>query len=131
APNRESTLAPGELITTIVVPAGPWTRRSKYLKVRDRESYEFALASAAVALQLEGDTVREARVALGGVATVPWRATAAENALRGQQLDEAAARAAAAAEFEAAQSYAHNGFKIPLGRRTLVRALLETAAMAL
>lgn len=72
-PQVETTLAPGEPITAILVPAGGWTRRSHYVKVRDRDSYQFAVTSAAVALELgEGDTIREARIALGGVASVPW-----------------------------------------------------------
>ncbi|MBV8145303.1 MAG: xanthine dehydrogenase family protein subunit M [Gammaproteobacteria bacterium] len=129
-PHIQHSLAPGELITYIDVPAGPWTRRSRYVKVRDRESYEFALASAAVALQLEGEMVREARVALGGVATVPWRAREAEEVLRGAVLDESLAQRAAAAAFAAAAPRGHNAFKIPLGRETLVRALLEARSMS-
>jgi xanthine dehydrogenase YagS FAD-binding subunit len=128
-PNVETTLAPGELITTIAVPAGPWTRRSRYLKIRDRESYQFALASAAVALHLDGDVVRVARIALGGVATVPWRSPEAEAALQGRALDETTARAAAEAAFQGARARKHNAYKIPLGKRTLERALLETARM--
>ena len=107
----------------------PWARRSLYLKIRDRESYAFALASAAVALDLDGDNVREARIALGGVATVPWRAKAAEEALQGKTLDEASAGAAADAAFAGAEPRQHNAFKIELGKRTLVRALLETRDM--
>jgi xanthine dehydrogenase YagS FAD-binding subunit len=124
-PHIETQLAPGELITAILVPAAPWTRRSLYLKVRDRESYDFALASAAVALDLDDGVVREARIALGGVATVPWRAREAEAALVGQPLDEQSAEAAAEAAFAGAHPREHNSYKVPLGRRTLVRALLE------
>jgi xanthine dehydrogenase YagS FAD-binding subunit len=86
-PERETVLRPGDLITSFTVPAGAWTQRSLYLKVRDRESYEFALASAAVALQLEGDRVITARIALGGVAYRPWRAHEAEAALAGRSVD--------------------------------------------
>jgi xanthine dehydrogenase YagS FAD-binding subunit len=125
----ETTLAPGELITFIDVPAGPWTRRSRFVKVRDRESYQFALASAAVALHLEGPVVREARIALGGVATVPWRAREAEAVLAGKPLDEALAVRAAEAAFAGARTRRHNEFKVPLGKQTLVRALLEAQAM--
>jgi xanthine dehydrogenase YagS FAD-binding subunit len=100
-PNIETSLVPGEMITSITVPSGPWTRRSLYLKVRDRESFEFALASAAVALDIDDGVVREARIALGGVATVPWRAREAEAALRGRRLDEASAEIAAEAAFAA------------------------------
>lgn len=128
-PHRETRLGPGEIITAIDVPAGPWTRRSLYLKIRDRESFAFALASAAVALDIADGTVREARIALGGVATVPWRARAAEAALKGKPLDEAAAEAAAQAAFASARPQRHNAFKVDLGRRTLVRALLQTATM--
>ncbi|TPI28938.1 xanthine dehydrogenase family protein subunit M [Mesorhizobium sp. B3-2-1] len=128
-PNIETDLAADEVIVAIDVPLGAWSRRSRYLKIRDRESYAFALASAAVALEMDGDTVRQARIALGGVATVPWRARAAEDALRGNALDDKAARAAAEAAFADAKPREHNAFKIPLGKRTLVRALLETRDM--
>lgn len=128
-PHLETVLEPAELITAITVPAGPWTRRSLYLKIRDRESYAFALTSAAVALHMDGGTVREARVALGGVATVPWRAREAEEALRGRTLDEAAAVAAADAALFSAQAREHNAFKIPLAKQTIVRALLDAQRM--
>jgi len=129
-PQLETTLMPGELITAFVVPAAPWTRRSLYLKVRQRESYEFALASAAVALDLGDDRlVRGVRVALGGVATVPWRAQDAEAALLGKTLDEQAASAAADAAFVNAKPRGDNAYKVALGKRTLVRALLQAAAM--
>ncbi|RUU14683.1 xanthine dehydrogenase family protein subunit M [Mesorhizobium sp. USDA-HM6] len=128
-PHIETDLAADEIITAIEVPATPWARRSRYLKIRDRESYAFALASAAVALDLDGDSVREARIALGGVATVPWRAREAEAALQGKKLDEATARAAADAAFADAEPRRYNAFKVELGKRTLVRALLETRDM--
>jgi xanthine dehydrogenase YagS FAD-binding subunit len=128
-PHIETILHPGELITFIDVPAGPWTARSRYVKIRDRRSYQFALTSAAVALHLEGSTVREARIALGGVATVPWRARAAEELLRGKVLDEGLAKKAADAAFSDARARGQNAFKIPIGKQTLVRALLETQAM--
>jgi xanthine dehydrogenase YagS FAD-binding subunit len=99
------------------------------LKVRDRQSYEFALASAAVALDMNGAVVREARIALGGVATVPWRSLAAETTVRDKPLDEVSANAAAEAAFAEAQPLEHNAFKIALGKRTLVRALREAAAL--
>jgi xanthine dehydrogenase YagS FAD-binding subunit len=128
-PHIETSLEPGELITGFRVPAAAWTRRSLYLKVRDRESYEFALASAAVALDLDGETVREARIALGGVATKPWRAREAEAALKGKTLDEGIARYAASRAFAEAKATPDNGYKIELGQRTLVRALLDAAKM--
>lgn len=126
-PSVETTLEPGDLITGFFIPAGPWTRRSRYVKVRDRQSYEFALASAAVALDMNGDTVNEARIALGGVATKPWRARDAEAVLKGQLLDESIARKAADAAFANAVTYSGNDYKPELGKRTLVRALLQTA----
>jgi xanthine dehydrogenase YagS FAD-binding subunit len=128
-PDRETTLRPDELIVSFLVPAAAWTRRSVYLKVRDRESYEFALASAAVALDQEDGTVHNARIALGGVATVPWRATEAEALLRGKPVNEQNAAIAADAAFAAAKSHGHNDFKIELGKRTLSRALQQAAAL--
>lgn len=129
APNVETTLKPGELITGFHVPAGPWTKRSMYLKIRDRASFEFAAASAAVALDLDGGRVRAARIGLGGVAAKPWRSREAEAALVGQQISEQTAAAAADAAFSGARGHGHNDYKLKLGRRTLVRALLETARM--
>lgn len=128
-PNIETTLQPGDLIAGYRIPAGPWTRRSRYVKVRDRDSYQFAVTSAAVALDLDGDTVRDVRIALGGVATVPWRAREAEGILTGQRLNEAAAMKAAEAAFAGAVTQEHNAFKVPIGKETIVRALLETQAM--
>jgi xanthine dehydrogenase YagS FAD-binding subunit len=127
--NVETVLAPGDLITGFSVPAGPWTRRSLYLKIRDRQSYEFALASAAVALHMDGSEVREARIALGGVATIPWRCREAEDVLAGKILDETSAQAAARAAFADARPRTHNGFKVALGKATLVRALLQAAEL--
>ena len=129
APHIETTLLPGELITAFHVPAGPWTRRSLYVKVRDRESYAFAVASAVVALDLRGGVVAEARIGLGGVATRPWRAREAERLLRGRPLTEDTARRAAEAAFLGAVTHGENDFKPELGRRTVVRALLEAAAL--
>jgi xanthine dehydrogenase YagS FAD-binding subunit len=128
-PHVESTLAPGEILTAFVVPASRFSRRSLFLKIRDRESYEFALASAVVALDLSDGLVRDARIALGGVASVPWRATAAEAALKGHALDDTAKRVAADAAFRGAQTREHNAFKVELGKRTLMRAIDQTAAM--
>lgn len=129
-PEIETVLQPGELITGFLVPAGLWTRRSLYLKVRDRESYEFGLATAAVALATAPDgTVETVRIGLGGLAYKPWRAHAAEAALKGKRLDEGSAAAAARVEFEAATPNGENAFKVELGQRTLVRALLQAQAM--
>jgi xanthine dehydrogenase YagS FAD-binding subunit len=128
-PETETVLAPGELIIRFVVPAGPWTRRSTYLKIRDRQSYAFALASAAVALDMDGDRVRTVRIALGGVAYRPWRAHEAEAVLNGQPLTGATAAAAARAAFSGARPRAENAYKVELGQRTLVRALLQAGSL--
>jgi xanthine dehydrogenase YagS FAD-binding subunit len=131
-PEIETNLQPGELITRIHVPAAPWARRSRYIKIRDRESYDFALASAAVALDLAGDgVVRTARIGIGGLAAKPWRAHQAEAVLAGRVLDEAAVREAANAEFAAAVVHDGTRFKPELGRRTMMRALFEVARMEL
>lgn len=128
-PHIETTLLPGEIIVGFRVPVAAWTRRSLYLKIRDRESYEFALASAAVALDLTDGTVNAARIALGGVATRPWRSREAEAALNGNKVDEAAAKRAADAAFADARPRDGNRYKVELGKRTLVRALLQAAQM--
>ena len=128
-PQTETTLQPGDLITAFVVGGMPWARRSLYIKIRDRESYEFALASAAVALDLDGERAREVRIALGGVAALPWRAHEAEKLLKNQRLDDAALDAAADKAFAKARPQTHNAFKVELGKRTLKRALREAAAL--
>jgi xanthine dehydrogenase YagS FAD-binding subunit len=129
-PEIETVLQPGELITGFLVPAGAWTRRSVYVKVRDRESYEYGLATAAVALALQPDgAVEEVRIGLGGLAYKPWRAHAAEAALKGKRLDEAVAEHAAHIAFKDAAPNGENAFKIELGQRTLVRALLQAQAL--
>jgi xanthine dehydrogenase YagS FAD-binding subunit len=129
-PAKESVLSHGELIAAVELPPTPWLARSTYLKVRDRASYEFALASAAVALDLADDgTIRAARVAMGGVATKPWRAPEAERALAGRKADEAAFRAAGEAALAGARPGRHNGFKIELAKRTVTRALATAASL--
>ena len=128
-PHIETVLEADELITGFVVPAGPWTKRSTYVKVRDRQSYAYGLATAAVALHVEGGIVRDARIGLGGVAYKPWRAHEAEAALHGKKLDEDSAIAAARAAFAGAKPHGENAFKIDLGQRTLVRALLQANRM--
>lgn len=128
-PHIENTLQPGEIITGFLVPPGAWTPRSVYLKVRDRTSYEFAIASAAVALELDGDVIRQARIGIGGTAYSPWRAHEAEAALVGKPLTEAAADHAAQIAFTGAVTHGANHYKPELGRRTLVRALLQAKAM--
>jgi xanthine dehydrogenase YagS FAD-binding subunit len=130
-PERETVLRPDELITAFTVPPGPWTRRSLYLKVRDRESYEFGLATAAVALHVEGTRVLAARIGLGGLAYRPWRAHEAERSLTGQVLSENTAEEAARVAFAGAVTHGENVFKPALGRHTLVRALLQAQALVL
>ena len=128
-PHIETTLQPDELITAFLVPSLPWARRSLFLKIRDRESYEFALASAAVALDLDADMTRQVRIALGGVSAQPWRAREAEAMLTGRRLDDATLQAAADKAFANARPQAHNAFKIELGKRTLLRALRHARDM--
>lgn len=129
-PHIESVLHSGEMITGFMVPAGPWTKRSLYLKVRDRESYEFALSSAAVGLDIGSDgLVREARIGLGGMAYKPWRAHAAEAFLKGKRLDEGTAAAAGRMAMQGAATRSGNAFKTELGARTTERALLQAAKL--
>jgi xanthine dehydrogenase YagS FAD-binding subunit len=123
-PHIETVLSRDELILRIRVPTGPLGRASTYHKIRDRESYAFALASAAIALRMEGDTVREARIALGGVATRPWRARDAEQSLIGKPLTAEAARGAGEIAFKSARPGRDNQFKIELGTRTVADALM-------
>jgi xanthine dehydrogenase YagS FAD-binding subunit len=129
-PERETALEHGELITAVELTRSPLAARSHYLKVRDRASYEFALASAAVALEVKDGVIRAARLALGGVATKPWRATEAEKALVGQKPTEAVFAAAAKAALKDAKPQKYNGFKIELAQRTIVRALTTVGGMA-
>jgi xanthine dehydrogenase YagS FAD-binding subunit len=123
-PHIETTLQPGELILRIRVAKTRLGRASTYHKIRDRESYAFALASAAVALDMDGDTVRDARIAVGGLATRPWRARAAEQTLVGRALTAQAARAAGDAALAGARPGHGNGFRIELGARTVANALI-------
>lgn len=122
-PHLEHTLVPGELITEIRVPGGVYAARARYLKVRDRASYEFALVSAAAALDIEDGTIRTARVACGGVGTKPWRMRACEDALVGQTAGRAAYEAAARLAAQGARPLHHNHYKVELLPRTIVRAL--------
>jgi xanthine dehydrogenase YagS FAD-binding subunit len=125
-PHIETVLEPGEVIGAITVPTSAVMRRSHYLKVRDRASFEFAVVSAAVALEMDGARIRQARVALGGVGTKPWRVRQVESALVGAGLEPAALRRAASLAAEGARGYGHNDFKIELMQRAIVRAV-ETA----
>ncbi|MHA6798465.1 FAD binding domain-containing protein [Bounagaea algeriensis] len=124
-PEVENVLRPGELISEVLVPRLDWAARSTYVKVRDRQSYEFALCSAAVALDVQDAHVADVRVAVGGVATVPWRLPAVEDALRGAPATAESFDNAASAASEGAEPLSDNGFKVPLLKRTVVRALLE------
>jgi xanthine dehydrogenase YagS FAD-binding subunit len=127
-PNIENALEPGDLITYVTLPAPTAGARSYYLKLRDRASYEFALASAAVILDLDGTRIRRARIALGGVGTKPWRAEEAERLLTGKPAEEAHFKAAGLAALRSAKPYRENGFKIELAQRCVVRALTTAAA---
>ncbi|MFC4165816.1 FAD binding domain-containing protein [Teichococcus aestuarii] len=129
-PEAETALRPGEILTAILVPANRAGRTSCYAKVRDRESFAFAISSAAVALRMEGGRVAEARIALGGLSTTPWRATAAEALLRGRSLDESSMKEAAARAMDGADPRPGNAFKVELGRRTVEDALLRAARRA-
>jgi xanthine dehydrogenase YagS FAD-binding subunit len=124
-PQRDTVLASGELISGVEVPALPSTARSRYLKVRERTSFEFALVSAAVTLELDGRNIRSARIALGGVAHKPWRLTGAERALAGLVFERDAMAAAVHGAFASARPLEQNGFKIELAKRTVVQALLQ------
>ena len=128
-PQFDTNLKHGELITAIDLPAGAkvFAPNSYYLKVRDRASYAFALVSVAAGLQIENGTIRQARVALGGVAHKPWRAPEAEAVLTGAPINQQSFRRAAEAALEKARGYQHNSFKIELGRRAIVRALTTAA----
>lgn len=131
APERDNVLGRGDLIVAVEVPASPEGRASHYLKVRDRESYEFALVSAAAAVAIDGRRIRSARLALGGVAHKPWRLTAAEAALGGASLDDVdALRSAISRSFVDARPLAHNAFKIELAQRVALRALQIAGARA-
>ncbi|QIZ33459.1 xanthine dehydrogenase family protein subunit M [Saccharopolyspora sp. ASAGF58] len=124
-PEVETGLRPGELIGEVLVPRLDWAARSTYVKVRDRQSYEFALCSVAVALDVQDSRIADARVAAGGVATVPWRLPAVEDALRGAPATLAAFEDAASVAADGARPLPGNGFKVSLLKRTVVRALLE------
>ena len=130
APERETVLQHGELIVGVEVPASPFAARSRYLKVRGRASYEFALVSTAVAIELVDGTVSSARVALGGVAPKPWRARAAEEVLVGDRLDAAAIAAAGGVAVRGARPLRDNAFKVRLAERAVVRALSEIGGAA-
>jgi xanthine dehydrogenase YagS FAD-binding subunit len=128
APQRDTTLQDGEMVTAIELPERGFSAHHTYLKIRDRLSYAFALVSVAVGLELEGDTIADARLALGGVAHKPWRDPTAETALRGQSASQSTFARAADILLRDAKGYEHNKFKIDLARRAIVRALTQAAA---
>ena len=129
-PDQENQLNPGELITEIRVPRLSWARRSAYLKIRDRESYEFALASVAVALDVDANNVRDARVAVGGVGTKPWNLPKVRDALIGKPSNQHTFEAAAKLATEGAKPLRHNTFKVELVQKTIVRALMNLGGLA-
>ncbi|QNI32055.1 xanthine dehydrogenase family protein subunit M [Alloacidobacterium dinghuense] len=129
-PDKENALEPGELITHVTLPALPQGTRSHYLKLRDRASYEFDLASAAVVVQLSGGRIQHARVAMGGVGTKPWRSKEAEQALQGREANEHTLRSAAEAALKPAKPLRDNAFKVELAKRAIVRALQVTTQTA-
>ena len=128
-PDVETVLQPNELITAVELPPLSWAKRSHYLKVRDRTSYAFALVSVAAALNLEGDTIKDARIACGGIGTKPWRASEVESALIGQRAIAETYQTVAEILVRNAQPQQHNAFKVELAKRTLVRALSTVATM--
>ena len=127
-PQRETVLEPGDLITHVTLPAPVKGSKQLYLKLRDRASYEFALASAAIVISVAGKSVTRARIALGGVGTKPWRSQEAEAALVGQPADQANFRKAAEAAMRDAKPQTQNGFKIELANRCLTHALKMAVA---
>jgi xanthine dehydrogenase YagS FAD-binding subunit len=126
-PQRDTNLQPDEIVTAVELPAQGFARNYTYLKIRDRLSYAFALVSVAAALELDGGTIKEARLALGGVAHKPWRDQSAEAALRGQTASAATFADAADLILRDAKGFAHNAFKIELARKVIVRALTQAA----
>jgi xanthine dehydrogenase YagS FAD-binding subunit len=122
-PDRETVLQPGDLVTYITLPKPPAGAKSAYLKLRDRASYEFALASAAVVMKKDGNRISFVRVAMGGVGTKPWRSVEAEKALVGKAATEANFRAAADAALHGAKPQSQNGFKVELAKRCLVHTM--------
>jgi len=129
-PEKDNNLRHGELIVAIELPKSSFARNAYYLKVRDRASYAFALVAVAAALELDGGTIRQARVVLGSVAHKPWRSREAEAALSGKPLSEESFRRAAEAALAEAKPLAHNAYKVELGKRAVVRALMRAGKLA-
>jgi len=129
-PQRDNNLEHGELIVALELPKSNFAKNSYYLKVRDRASYAFALVAIAAALEIEGNTIKQARVVLGGVAHKPWRSQEAEAALAGKPVSEENFRSAAEAALTNAKPLAHNAFKVELAKRAIVRALMRASKLA-
>lgn len=129
-PEKDTNLQHGELIVAVELPKSNFAKNSYYLKVRDRASYAFALVAVAAALELDGGTIRQARVVLGSVAHKPWRSREAEAALAGRPASQESFRGAAEAAFRDAKPLAHNAYKVELGKRAVVRALLRASKLA-
>ena len=127
APQRDTNLNPGEIITAVELPAEGFAKNYTYLKIRDRSSYAFALVSVAVGLEVDSDIIKEGRFALGGVAHKPWRDPEAEAVLYGQPANAATFERAASVLLRDAKGYGHNTFKIDLARRCIVRSLTQAA----
>ncbi len=128
-PEKDNTLEKGELITAVTLPDSPYAKNVHYLKVRDRTSYAFALVSVAAALELEGKTIKSARLAMGGVAHKPWRLLEAEKALVGQTISEATFQKAAEIAMHGAKGYAYNSFKLKMAPNSIVEALKIAAGL--
>ncbi|NSL90667.1 FAD binding domain-containing protein [Chitinophaga solisilvae] len=128
-PEKDNNLGKGELITGVEIPANPFTRHVYYLKVRDRASYAFALVSVAAALDISGSTIRQARLALGGVAHKPWRLYEAEKMLTGKAPTEENFRIAATVATRSAATFQHNAFKVPMAQNSIITALSKAAAI--
>ena len=129
-PERDNNLQHGELIVAIDLPKSPFAKNSYYLKVRDRASYAFALVAVAAALEMKSGTIRQARVVLGGVAHKPWRSAEAEAALSGSPASEESFRKAANAALKDAKPLTHNAYKVELGKRAIIRALMRASNQA-
>ncbi|MCC2547608.1 xanthine dehydrogenase family protein subunit M [Hymenobacter sp. BT175] len=129
-PQRDTNLEPGELITAVSIPDNPFTKNVHYLKVRERASYAFALVSVAAALHIENNVIRDARLAMGGVAHKPWRLTEAEKSLIGKLATEATFRQAADVAMQGARAFKHNAYKLKMAPNSIIQALKQAAAVA-
>jgi xanthine dehydrogenase YagS FAD-binding subunit len=130
SPEVDTNLRPDELILSVDLPQSPYADHSAYIKARDRASYAFALVSAAVALELDGNTIRSARLSLGGVAHKPWRSESAERMLAGKPMNEATFRAAAEEAVKGSHTYEYNAFKVEMAKQVIVRAFTVAGGQA-